>query len=415
MTTNLHGLPLDIFKDKELDIVGALHTLNLDELDDFGMDYPAQTPTVFSALGTPLSAWGATFAPFAMEEKRPDERGFAFEPERSLVVPWRRRRRRQDALRFAGAQLLDFTGQFVALSKDQHGCRFLQRLMESAEAVGQVFAEIAPAVTELMVDPFGNYLVQKVLERGTGAQRRRLMQAAARDVLQIAVDPHGTRALQKMVEVAGDDAAVLVASLEPHVLALARDLNGNHVVQRCLECLGPQRLFVYDAAAAHCVEMATQRHGCCVLQRCLDHGSAAQVRRLSAAVAAHSAALAADPFGNYVVQYVLAKGDAALVAQVLQHVCTHVVPLLLHKFGLNVIEKALRGPHRDAVVAHLLAHAARFAALLNDAYGNYVLQTALDVAAPADLRALAAQIQPLLPAIKSTPHGRRIMAKIQNA
>ena len=52
------------------------------------------------------------------------------------------------------------------LSKDQNGCRFLQKKIEENPAYGNnnIFPNIKSELTELSNDSFGNYLVQKVLE-----------------------------------------------------------------------------------------------------------------------------------------------------------------------------------------------------------------------------------------------------------
>ena len=63
--------------------------------------------------------------------------------------------------------------QVVALARDQNGCRFLQRKFDEggAAAIGQVFPEILDHLVELMMDPFGNYLIQKLLDRCSEDQR----------------------------------------------------------------------------------------------------------------------------------------------------------------------------------------------------------------------------------------------------
>ena len=89
------------------------------------------------------------------------------------------------------------------MSKEQHGCRYLQRLLASASPkdVQTLLHEILPHTGELMVDPFGNYLVQKVLDVCTPAQRRSVLQCACSAGLpQISCNTHGTRAAQKLVE-----------------------------------------------------------------------------------------------------------------------------------------------------------------------------------------------------------------------
>lgn len=345
------------------------------------------------------------------------------------------RRKGDDAAKYANAKLEDFSGDLYSLCKDQHGCRFLQKQLDlgrevniakkldldvlaSEVAATMIFNEIYLKIVELMTDPFGNYLIQKLFENVSPDQRFILVRNAAPDFIRIALDPHGTRALQKLVECVStpEESQLIVESLSSHVVTLSRDLNGNHVVQKCLQKLSPEvNQFIFDSAAAHCTEIATHRHGCCVLQRCLDHGNMAQRKQLSMKVAENATQLSLDPFGNYVVQYVLSRGDEQSIGVIVEHIRQNIVLMSLHKFGSNVIEKLLRiGKLTDMIVQMLLASHAKFSVMLNDPYGNYVLQTSLDVAGPEDLARLALALQPLLPNIKNTPHGRRIMTKIQN-
>lgn len=55
----------------------------------------------------------------------------------------------------------------------------------------------------------------------------------------------------------------------------------------------------------------------------------------------------------------------------------------------------------------------QFLKVLNDSYGNYVLQTCLDVAQLDQMTKLSEVLVPLLPDIKLTPHGKRIVNKLQ--
>ena len=52
----------------------------------------------------------------------------------------------------------------------------------------------------MATDPFGNYLCQKLLEYSNDDQRTILINNAAPKMVQIALNQHGTRALQKMIE-----------------------------------------------------------------------------------------------------------------------------------------------------------------------------------------------------------------------
>lgn len=90
----------------------------------------------------------------------------------------------------------EVTGRIYLMAKDQHGCRFLQRKISEGtlEDIEKIFVEIIDHIVELMTDPFGNYLVQKLLEVCNEDQRMQILQAITRkagDLVRISCDMHG--------------------------------------------------------------------------------------------------------------------------------------------------------------------------------------------------------------------------------
>lgn len=121
------------------------------------------------------------------------------------------RRLQNDANRFMNYDLKTMPRQEIySLCKDQHGCRFLQKKLEerTLEHIQIIFDETAPHVVELMTDPFGNYLCQKLLEFCNDEQRNTLVRNATHAMVSIALNQHGTRALQKMIEFISTDEQV---------------------------------------------------------------------------------------------------------------------------------------------------------------------------------------------------------------
>ena len=320
-------------------------------------------------------------------------------------------------------------GQIVALARDQHGGRFLQAKIEQGrrEDIDRICHECLPHYVELMQDPFGNYLCQKLFEHCTDEQKLQLLQQSAAYLATVSMNAHGTRAVQRMVECASspEQTQVLCNALAPYCVSLMCDVNGNHVVQRCLQRLdAPRKQFLYDEAVAHCHQLATHRHGCCVLQRCLDHATPAQRARLCAAIVSQALELIQDPFGNYVIQYVLNLNEAPYTHAVVEQIRGHLLELSTQKFSSNVVEKVLQQAqvdHRRLLIRELIYGAEGTAAaatphsvrlLLFDPYGNYVIQRALQLAIAPELEALCESIQPHLPELKNTPFGKRIQARI---
>ena len=168
---------------------------------------------------------------------------------------------RLENARFNNVKLEQLQGEILGLCKDQHGCRYLQKKLEerNPEQVHIIFIETHQHVIELMTgndqnsrtqrflllivaDPFGNYLCQKLLEFSNDDQRTVLINNAAPEMVKIALNSHGTRALQKMIEFIStrEQIQTIINALDDKVVNLIQDLNGNHVIQKCLNRLSPE-------------------------------------------------------------------------------------------------------------------------------------------------------------------------------
>ncbi|KAI7558425.1 hypothetical protein KC346_g23035, partial [Hortaea werneckii] len=125
-------------------------------------------------------------------------------PDNSQRMNAEARRQAQEAAlqKYAQTDIRDLVGKIYMLCKDQHGCRFLQRKLDERDepTIQTIFNEVKDHIIELMTDPFGNYLCQKLLESTNDEQRTALIRNAMPAMTKIALNQHGTRALQKMIE-----------------------------------------------------------------------------------------------------------------------------------------------------------------------------------------------------------------------
>eukprot|EP01137_Pigoraptor_chileana_P011922 Opistho-2@63548 len=310
-------------------------------------------------------------------------------------------------------------GKMYGLCKDQHGCRFLQRKLEeqNERVVQAIFDEVVEHIVELMTDPFGNYLCQKLVEFCDDEQRTTIVLRTSAELVSISLNMHGTRAAQKLIECISQPVQIssVVRALQGSVVPLIKDLNGNHVIQRCLQRFSPlDNQFIYDAVASHCIEVATHRHGCCVIQRCVDYAADAQKNQLVGEITRNGLMLVQDAFGNYVVQYVLELKDPAFTDALIQRFLGNIGLLAAQKFSSNVIEKCVRvaeGATRTALLEEVI-EAKWLPRLLQDPYGNYVIQTALSMCDARQFNILVEGIRPHLGLIRHTAYGKKIEAKL---
>ncbi|XP_030524202.1 pumilio homolog 12-like isoform X2 [Rhodamnia argentea] len=309
-------------------------------------------------------------------------------------------------------------GRIPLMARDQHGCRLLQKKITEGpqEAVDKIFYEVIDCIVELMTDPFGNYLVQKLLEVCREDQRTRMLQEITRkpgDLVRISCDMHGTRAVQKVIETlrTPEHISIVVNSLKPCIVTLMKNMNGNHVAQRCLQFLMPAYTqFLFEAAAANCVELATDRHGCCVLQKCLSRSVGEHRKHLISEIVPNSLILSQDQFGNYVVQYIF-ELQVSQVVKILDQLEGRFGDLSMQKYSSNVVEKCLTHSTWEGLrrVIQELIDDPRLDQIMQDAYGNYVIQAALNISEGALEDALVEAIRPHIPVLRTSPYGKKVL------
>lgn len=134
----------------------------------------------------------------------------------------------------------DIKGHIVEFCLDQNGSRFIQQRLEVADAneKNAVMGEIVPAIKDLQNDVFGNYVVQKLYEFGTHIMKKALKGTLEGNMLLLSLQMYGCRVVQKALEsLAYDDLCELLQEFDSYVLTCIQDQNGNHVMQKCIEVM----------------------------------------------------------------------------------------------------------------------------------------------------------------------------------
>jgi len=147
------------------------------------------------------------------------------------------------------------------------------------------------------------------------------------------------------------------------------------------------------------------------MQRTLDRCDDVQRKELFSVIACYCVEFAMDPFANYVVQYMLETGKMSV--DLYHAFAGSLIPLCCNKFSSNVIEKCLYHWTPDlqhAVLREIFsAHDADLIDLLQDSFGNYIVQSSIALASYKDLWLISNRLAPILPLV---PYGQKIESKI---
>ncbi|OJD36495.1 mrna binding protein pumilio 2 [Diplodia corticola] len=317
--------------------------------------------------------------------------------------------------------LKDIYEYICEFSGDQHGSRFIQLRLESANSdeKERVFKEIQPNAIQLMTDVFGNYVIQKFFEHGDQNQKRILAGKMKGHVLNLSVQMYGCRVVQKALEhVLVDQQAEMVKELENSVVKCVKDQNGNHVIQKAIERVPAQHIqFIIDSFIGQVSALSVHGYGCRVIQRMLEHCEEPARRTILRELHACAAILIPDQYGNYVTQHIIEHGAPEDRAAIIEIVKDNLFHFAKHKFASNVVEKCLvfgSDDERREIMMKICEKPAHgestIMMLIKDGFGNYVLQKLLDTLNATDYLAFLEHLQPEMNKAKKTLAGKQVQA-----
>jgi hypothetical protein len=349
--------------------------------------------------------------------------------------------RNYDELNLIPTQNLDM----LKLAVDQYGCRFLQKKLDSDKGIKDVmFNKLFNNLIELIVDPFGNYLIQKLVDYLTSYQKDLLVEKTHSYLFLIAINQYGTRSLQKIIDrvdttyqmdliIKGLLLNDTANSIEDNnIVKLIKDLNGNHVIQKCIFKFPPEKFqFIIDSICLNnnIVRISTHKHGCCVLQKLLQSSNFEQIMKISKILLAFLSELINDQFGNYIIQFLFELNFMKntsdidfLISDFFGRIYPNLVKLSCLKFSSNVIEKFIRilklKQNYSFLNEIIKLINVNFEVLIKDKFGNYVIQTMIDQFYDVhelnlEMNILISTVKNYLPVIKAAPYARKIQLKIQ--
>ncbi|KAI1375878.1 ARM repeat-containing protein [Hypoxylon crocopeplum] len=318
-------------------------------------------------------------------------------------------------------ELKDIYNHIVEFSGDQHGSRFIQEKLQTANSdeKDQVFREIEPNTLQLMKDVFGNYVIQKFFEHGNQVQKKIIAAQMKGKVAELSTQMYACRVVQKALEhVLVEQQTEIVEELKPDIMRIVKDQNGNHVIQKIIQMV-PRRCipFIMDAFQSQIESLASHNYGCRVIQRILEYGEEAEKKSLMADLHSCAARLITDQYGNYVTQHIIAQGELEDRQLVIQLVLQKLLFYSKHKFASNVVEKSIEygtTEDRKAITSQLtvlhsdgtnpLQH------MMKDQFGNYVIQKLMQHLDGPDRDSLIEEMRPHFTTLKKFSTGRQITA-----
>ncbi|ESL10362.1 pumilio/PUF RNA binding protein 2 [Trypanosoma rangeli SC58] len=320
-------------------------------------------------------------------------------------------------------------GRVVALSKDQEGSRFVQRLLEEDQNVISIFKEVYPSTCELMIHVFGNYVLQKLLDvlPAQSDVFEQLFEKVSGRLKEYSFHTYGCRVIQRfLVKASSEIRESILFELKDCMVDCVFDQNASHVAQKIIEVMPEKTQFMTEAFLPNLKVLPCHPYGCRVLQCIFEKCSSVpevNIRPLFEAVLEHAHEYVMDQYGNYVVQHAVLNAPEDLRKRFVEFLIPHVYALSCSKFASNVAEKTIVKANKEELqqIVDILTRPSGGAEdgsclvlMMQDPYANYVVQRLLQEVTRQQQQHIAEQTRRHLTSIRRSVYGQHLVQKMEN-
>jgi hypothetical protein len=322
----------------------------------------------------------------------------------------------------------DIIKEAYNLTKDQVGCRFLQKKIEEDTdfAISFLYPIVIEHLDEIITDKFGNYLIQKFFEYLSQNDIYLFMNSIKDNFLNIGLNQYGTRVIQKIMDYIRSPSPheediknyeFFVFLLTPNVIHFSNDLNGCHIIQKTLLTKNFDNKFCYDIFRDNIIEIANDKNGCCFLQKCIDKLDEKQLDNILKSIFSKVKEIVVDQYGNYIIQYILKmikeqNNNNYKLENIFKFIIDDIVTYSNQKYSSNVIEKLFSIDELRVLLINKLQEPEIMKSLLFAHFGNYVVQKALTYSNKDEKNILLNLIATMAEDLKKLEFGYKLYSKL---
>ena len=238
----------------------------------------------------------------------------------------------------------------IICSNDQQASIFLQQKLKVSppelkfELVESIIAQAYP----LMVNRFGNFLIQRCLEHGTVEQVNAVAGTIRGKTLELSMDAFGCHVVQKALDVVPETyKASMVHELLRQIPQTVVHRYACHVWQKLFELRWtdspPQIMrYVNEALRGMWHEVALGETGSLVVQNIFENCLDEDKRPCVTEVLREIDLVAHGQFGNWCIQHICEHGAPADKSRAVEYVVQNATPYSTDQFASKVVEKCLK-------------------------------------------------------------------------
>ncbi|EPY49975.1 RNA-binding protein Mcp2 [Schizosaccharomyces cryophilus OY26] len=312
----------------------------------------------------------------------------------------------------------------IILSNDQQSSIFLQQKLKvaSPEIKQSIINCILIQAFPLMLNRFGNFLIQRCFEHGTPHQIRIIGSAILGNMYKLATDPFGCHVVQKAFDNIDED---IKYSMMEELFVTIDETIMHHYACHVWQKLFETRWFNYPVNVMDRVnialkgkwhEVALGENGSLVVQNMFENCVEKDKHDCVEEVILHLDLIVRGQWGNWVIQHMVENSQGDVLRRVVAALLLRATEYSVDQYASKVMEKAIKFGPRDFISLYLkqITNARMdrtrqpLIDIASDQYGNYLIQQIIQLAQPSDRSTVVTHIKKHMVSLRGSKYGQKV-------
>ena len=281
-------------------------------------------------------------------------------------------------------------GTFISLMKSQQTSRILQYYLDKTpnDVIHLIFSEFSNQVDSLLLDPYANYFCLKIFYFLNFNDRIVFLKKISPILDVLCVNKIATYPIQCIIEqlISDEEKNIIVNSLKKNLMKLCFDVYGAHVIEKLIINFGYEKQLenILNFISDNFLFLSNNSNGLCIVKKTIILEYKLKGERfnsLKKILINKALELIQNPYGNYALQTAIDNWNLNDIKEIYPMFYGKCLVFSIQKFSSNVIEKCIQKSEEFTLkfIKEICSDENSICILLKNNYGNYVIQTTLNV------------------------------------
>ena len=270
----------------------------------------------------------------------------------------------------------------------QKGSRDVQAFIEKKSKEKEIYIlinKLRNYISDISIKKYGNYFIQELIKICSPSQRIILLEFMKNRFLEISKNTYGTFCLQALIEISSlpKEKQLILSCILGNEKELSLDARGTHILQKFIKCTKDEERFELNANIINLIDcLITDASGVYVLNALVDNTNDKSIKLKLFDYITKNGPLyfIQHEYANYAVLSLIKSSDLSDYEPIVKIIVENSLPLSMIKYSSNIVEYCLSCGSKEVVLkiyeSLIVEH--KLESLLNNTYGNYVLEKLIE-------------------------------------